>query len=187
MKDTYPVVAGLCLIGLAVRTGYELLKKNGRLDTRNKAVFAVVFVAMCCMLASWPAMCPIDPVRLAAPGYLRWIGWGMVAVGLALVLGGLVQLRGLENIENLVTTGLYSRLRHPMYTGFILWILGWVLAFGAMVSLAIGIVCIANILYWRWLEESALRSQHGQEYLTYCQHTAYFPARTRRPLPPPHP
>lgn len=171
MNGTYPILAGLCLAGLAVRTVYERLKKHGRLDPRNKAVFGVVFVAMSCMLASWPAMCPIDPVRLAAPGGLHWIGLGVAAAGLALAVGGLVQLRGLENIDHLVATGLYARVRHPMYTGFIMWILGWVLAYGAMVSLAVGLVCIANILYWRWLEEGALRSQFGEAYRSYCQCT----------------
>ena len=171
MNGTYPVVAGLCLTGLAVRTVYEVLKKRRRLDPRNQAIFAVVFVAMSCLLASWPIMCPIDPARLAVPGWLHLVGLGVVAAGLALAVGGVVQLRGLENIEHLVATGLYARLRHPMYTGFILWIGGWVLAYGAMVSLVVGLVCIANILYWRRLEEGALRSQHGEAYRSYCQRT----------------
>ncbi len=37
----------------------------------------------------------------------------------------MIQLKGLENINHLVTTGLFSKIRHPMYDGFILWILGW--------------------------------------------------------------
>ena len=43
-----------------------------------------------------------------------------------------------------------------MYTGFVLWILGWSTYHGAIVSLAIGLVGIANILYWRRLEEARL-------------------------------
>lgn len=95
----------------------------------------------------------------------------MAAAGLVLAIGGLIQLRGLENIDHLVTTGLYARLRHPMYAGFILWIVGWVVAFGALISLAVGIVSVANILFWRWLEERSLQSQHGQVYLSYYQRT----------------
>jgi protein-S-isoprenylcysteine O-methyltransferase Ste14 len=64
---------------------------------------------------------------------------------------------------------LYARLRHLMYSGFILWIVGWVPAFGAMVSLAIGVVGVASILDWRWLEDGALRSQYGEAYRSYCQ------------------
>jgi protein-S-isoprenylcysteine O-methyltransferase Ste14 len=171
MDSTYLAVAGLCLICLTVRTSYELLKKNGRVDLENKALFAAVFAAMCLMLASWPAMGTIDPLRIVVPGGLRWIGLGSATAGLALAVGGIAQLRGVEDIDHLVTTGLYSRLRHPMYCGFILWIAGWVLAFGAIVSIAIGTVGIANILYWRWLEEGALRSRYGEEYRTYQQRT----------------
>lgn len=47
---------------------------------------------------------------------------GLTALALVLAIGGLVQLRGLENIDHLVTTGLYSRIRHPMYVGFILFL-----------------------------------------------------------------
>jgi protein-S-isoprenylcysteine O-methyltransferase Ste14 len=167
VDSTYLLVAGLCLIGLAIRSSYELLKKAGKVDTKNTAIFAVVFVAMCLMLASWPVMCPRDPWRIALPGVVRWLGLGLVTAALALAVGGLVQLRGLENIDHLVTTGLFSRIRHPMYTGFVLWIAGWVAYDGAVASLAVGLVCVGNILYWRRLEEGALESQYGEDYRSY--------------------
>jgi protein-S-isoprenylcysteine O-methyltransferase Ste14 len=167
MDTTYLLVAGLCLIGLAIRSSYELLKKAGKVDTKNTAIFAVVFVAMCLMLASWPVMCPRDPWRIALPGVVRWLGLGVVTAALALAVGGLVQLRGLENIDHLVTTGLFSRIRHPMYTGFVLWIAGWAVCYGAVASSVIGVVCIGNILYWRRLEEGALESQYGEDYRSY--------------------
>jgi len=171
MDSTFLLVAGLCLIGLAIRSGYELLKKAGKVDTKNTAIFAVVFVAMSLMLASWPVMCPLDPWRIAVPGVVRWLGLGMVTAAVALAVGALVQLRGLENIDHLVTTGLFSRIRHPMYTGFILFIAGWVVRHGAVASLVIGVVCVGNILYWRRLEEGALEAQYGEDYRSYRKGT----------------
>ena len=171
MHSRYLLVAGLCLLGLAIRTSYELLKKAGRVDPKSTAVFAVVFVAMGVMLASWPFLCPLDPWPITVPGAARWIGLGLVTGALALAIGGLVQLRGLENIDHLVTTGLFSRIRHPMYTGFILWIAGWVVRYGAAVSLVVGLVCIGNILYWRRLEEGTLEAQYGEDYRAYCSQT----------------
>ena len=64
---------------------------------------------------------------------LIWARRGRLGLGLA--LGGLFQLKGLENIDRLVTSGLFAKIRHPMYTGFILWILGWVIRYGALASL----------------------------------------------------
>jgi protein-S-isoprenylcysteine O-methyltransferase Ste14 len=171
MDSTYFVVAGLCVTGVIVRTGYEQLKLAGNVDTKNRAVFAVVFMAMCVMLSSWPAMCPLDPRRVPVPTIVQALGLGAVTAGVTLAVGGLVQLRGLENIDHLVTTGLYSRLGHPMYAGFLLWIAGWIVVYGAVVSLAVGVVCIGNILYWRRLEERALESVYGEVYRVYRRRT----------------
>ncbi|MFA4986151.1 MAG: isoprenylcysteine carboxylmethyltransferase family protein [Candidatus Brocadiia bacterium] len=171
MHSTYYVVAGLCLLGLAIRTSYELLKKAGRIDSRNKAVFAVVFAAMCTMLGSWPLMVPLDPVQFFMPNLVQDLGIGLVAVGCTLAVVGLVQLRGVENIGHLVTTGLYAHLRHPMYMGFILWILGWSVRYGAVVSMALGILCIGNIFFWEHLEERAMEAQYGEEYRAYRKRT----------------
>lgn len=171
MDSAYLILAGLCLIGLMIRNGYELLKKRGRADVENKVVFVVVFAAMVTMLATWPFVCALDPGRVVVPRGVRWVGLGMMAVGIALAMGGMIQLRGVENIAHLVTTGLFSRLRHPMYTGFILWIIGWVAVYGSMVSPVIGVVCIGSILYWRHLEECALESHYGDDYRIYRRGT----------------
>jgi protein-S-isoprenylcysteine O-methyltransferase Ste14 len=167
MNAFFLVIVGFCLIGLAIRTTYELLKKAGKVDPKSKVVFAVVFVAMCLMLLSWPFLGPLDPLPLTLPDIVRWAGLVVAVAGLALAVGGLIQLKGFENIDHLVTHGLFSKLRHPMYTGFMLWILGWVIYYGAAVSLAVGLVCIANILYWRWLEEQKLADQFGEDYRRY--------------------
>ncbi len=171
MNTMYLVFLGLYLIGLIIRTSYELLKKAGKADTKNALLFAVVFAAMCLMWASWFGMGSLDPLRLALPDPIRWIGLGTFIVGLGLALGALIQLRGVENIDHLVTGGLFSRLRHPMYTGFILWILGWAIFHGAMVSLVIGLAGIGNILYWRRLEEADMASRYGETYRRYRMET----------------
>ena len=76
-------------------------------------------------------------------------------------------MRGLENIDHLATNGLFSKIRHPMYAGFMLWIMGWVVFYGAAVSLIVGLVCVGNILYWRRLEEEKLASDFGEDYRRY--------------------
>lgn len=171
MRNAYIVSLALCLLGLGIRTTYEILKKRGTVDTKNTGIFAVVFAGMVLMLASWIPMCPVDPWRIHYHGAIRGIGLAALAAGLGLAVGGLIQLRGLENIDRLVTSGLYAKIRHPMYTGFILWILGWIIFYGAVMSMFIGLVCIGNVLYWRRLEESNLAAQYGESYLTYSRGT----------------
>jgi protein-S-isoprenylcysteine O-methyltransferase Ste14 len=102
---------------------------------------------------------------------------GLIAIltGVGLAVGGLIQLRGLENIDHHVTDGLYAKLRHPMYTGFILWIMGWIIFNRAAASLAIGLVCILNILYWRGIKEKKLVAEFGDKYGGYKKALGFEP------------
>ncbi len=167
MNTTFFIFLVLCLFGTTIRTGYEILKKADGLDPRNKVIFSVVFAGMILLLTSWLFLGPNDPWQLRLPTIVHWLGLVLVAIGLILAFGGLIQLRGLENIDHLVTNGLYSKFRHPMYTGFVLWISGWILFFGAGVSLLAGVFCICNILYWRHLEELKMTADYGEEYRSY--------------------
>lgn len=171
MSTIYLASLGMCLLGLAIRTGYELLKKAGKVNSENPLVFAIVFVAMCLMLVSWPIMCSSDPIRYVSLGILHLIGLGALITGLGLALGALIQLRGVENIDHLITTGLFSKFRHPMYFGFIFWVTGWVIYSGAVVSLFVGLVGIGTILFWRRLEEDKLGESYGEVYQKYRQRT----------------
>ncbi len=58
-----------------------------------------------------------------------------------------------------------------MYTGFMLWIAGWSLLHDAVLSLLVGLPGIANILYWRRLEDKRLLAQFGDTYRRYSQRT----------------
>ena len=171
MNTDYLIFLGLYLGSLVIRTSYELLKKAGRVNPKSMIIFAVVFAVMCLLWASWFSLCPLDPVRFALPDIVRWMALSMVIVGLGLAIGGVVQLRGVENIRHLVTTGLFSKLRHPMYTGFILWILGWATYHGAVVSFFLGLLGIGNILFWRRTEEENLESRYGPDYREYRKKT----------------
>ena len=105
------------------------------------------------------------------PVIVLWTGFSLFLIGLFFAIVAFIQLRGLENIDHLVTTGLFAKLRHPMYSGFILWILGWSIYNTAPVSFAAGLFGIANILYWRYLEEVRLLAKYGEIYKQYKKTT----------------
>ena len=156
---------------LLTRSTYELFKKAGRVDLKNRGLFYVIFSVMCLMWISWFVMCPLDPYAVLLPPAVQWAGLGIVLVGWGLALGALSQLRGLEDIDHLVTGGLFSRLRHPMYTGFVFWIIGWSVYHGAAVCMVAGAIGIANILYWRRLEDVAMEARWGDRYRVYRRGT----------------
>jgi protein-S-isoprenylcysteine O-methyltransferase Ste14 len=167
MPAAYLACVVLYIGGLLVRDAYELLKKADRVDTTNPRIFGVVFTAMCVMWLAWFAMGVLDPMRLEVAAPLRYLGLCAVVVGLILAVGGVWQLKGLENVDHLVTTGLFRRIRHPMYVGFILWIVGWSAFQGAVLSLAIGSLGLVSIAWWRHLEELALEASYGSAYMQY--------------------
>ncbi len=171
MHTPYIILAILFIASLVIRTGYEQLKDAGKIDPENKRVFAFIFCVMCVLWVSWFQLCTLDPILLNLPSAVRWAGLAMFVGGMMLALGALFQLRGLENIDHLVTSGLFARLRHPMYTGFMLWIAGWSVFHDAVLSLLIGLAGIANILYWRRLEENRLLARYGETYRRYSQGT----------------
>jgi protein-S-isoprenylcysteine O-methyltransferase Ste14 len=167
MDNGYFIFIALFLLSLIVRSGYELLKEGAKVNPENKLVFALVFASMCVLWLSWFVLCPLDPFRVNVPDLVRWSGLVLFIGGMILAFGALFQLRGVENIDHLITNGLFAKFRHPMYTGFILWILGWSIYHGAIASLAVGLMGIANILYWRRLEDARLLARYGEAYQRY--------------------
>jgi protein-S-isoprenylcysteine O-methyltransferase Ste14 len=114
---------------------------------------------------------------------IRWFGVVLFAAGGALriwpvfVLGD--RFSGLVAIQpghTLVTSGLYSVIRHPSYLGLLVSTLGWGLAFRSGVGILITALMIPPLLARISAEERLLRSQFGDEYDAYR-------ARTSRLIP----
>ncbi len=164
-------VTTLFVVCLVLRDVYELLKRSRRIDPTDKRVFAAVFTSMITMWLTWFAIGALAPTRLAVPEVLRWAGLAVVLAGGAVSVGGMLQLGGVENIDHLVTTGLFSKIRHPMYLGFALWIVGWCTYTGAPANLILAPAILASVLWWRHLEEVELSSAYGEEYREYCAST----------------
>ncbi len=171
MKPDFLVLLATFLICLAIRTSYEVLKDAGKVREENKPVFLVVLTAMILLWISWFGMCPVDPRPLALSVELKEAGLVLFLAGMALALGALYQLRGVEHIDHLVTTGLFRFTRHPMYLGFILWIVGWAMYHGAMISFFVGCAGVGDIVFWAWLEDRRLLAKYGEQYREYRRQT----------------
>ena len=171
MKNPYYLFLAIFVCGVLTRNLYEILKKAGRVDLENKLQFAAIFSVMMALWISWFTMCPLDPYRLDLPDGLRWMGLGGVILGWCLALLAFIQLRGVENIKHLVTTGIFAKLRHPMYTGFMLWLLGWSLFHGAFLSFIADLLGLGSVFWWRSLEETELEKHYGETYREYCSQT----------------
>lgn len=171
MTVRYAGLASVYLLGLLGRGLYEWLKERHRVDPTRRLVFAIVFADMALMWAAWFGMSELDPMRMGLSPMVRWGGLALSILGLLLFLGALFQLRALENTKVLVSNGLFALTRHPIYLGFVFWLVGWPLFQDAGVSLCLAAPGIASIFHWRRNEERALRIQFGAAYRDYEQRT----------------
>src|ERR1041385_6178841 len=73
--------------------------------------------------------------------------------------------------HELITTGPYQYVRHPIYTGMLLMILGTALSL-ATLGAAIGfLIILAGVLLKLKQEEMLLTQHFAQDYLSYKKHT----------------
>jgi protein-S-isoprenylcysteine O-methyltransferase Ste14 len=87
--------------------------------------------------------------------------------------------------EHLVVTGLYRRVRNPMYVAVTGLIFGQALLFGSAALLAYGIVIWVTFhLFVLGYEEPSLRRTHGEEYDDYCKAVPRWLPRFKSWTPP---
>lgn len=122
---------------------------------------------MALLWCSWFLLCINDVFKIDVPAIIRYSGLLLVFTGLAIFLTALITIKTLESYDgNLITGGIYSKIRHPMYLGFILWLAGFPIFTGAVYSALLAVPFILNILFWRHLEEIEL-AKRFPEYKGY--------------------
>jgi protein-S-isoprenylcysteine O-methyltransferase Ste14 len=109
---------------------------------------------------SWFLLCRFDIYKINIPDFVRYTGILLSGSGLIVFVIAFLTIKTLESYDgDLLTKGIYSKIRHPMYLGFILWLIGFPIIFGAPFSFLLSLVFIANVLFWRSLEEKELEKR----------------------------
>lgn len=129
---------------------------------------------------------PFLLVPLLVPGHQTVRGW--LLAGLFIVAGEAFRLAGVSaagtvtrrrsrDVQRLVTYGIFSWMRNPLYVGnFLIWI-GFVIGSGVLWFLPVAVVLFAieYTLIVRY-EEGVLESIFGEEYVAYKRRTPrWFP------------
>jgi protein-S-isoprenylcysteine O-methyltransferase Ste14 len=74
-----------------------------------------------------------------------------------------------RDIDKIVTTGVYSKIRHPLYFSLVVMNLGIALAFGIMITFAVAVLTIVHWVLTSWREEKTLLRSFPNEYARYMQ------------------
>lgn len=167
------------------RAGERVLPDWEAVEREGRAMFAgrvVLFL----LLLGWLALYAINPAWMGAlsipfPDWLRWAGFALGLAGLGfwswtqIALGKewSPQLQ-LREEHHLVTTGPYSRIRHPLYTGMLGY--GASLAFvtANWVFILLAVAVIAGLFARVPREEEMMIKKFGEEYKAYMQRTGRF-------------
>ncbi len=164
--------------GFVVALTAWLLRHNPGLLTERMSNFKrdqktwdkVFFSVMNVIFLAWLILMPLDAVRF------RWsrVPWPVQALGAAILLGSfelfflvyrensylspMVRIQS-ERGQTVISTGPYACVRHPMYAGALLWIVGTALLLGSAYGLLGGLVLAAMIALRSVLEERTLREE----------------------------
>ncbi len=161
---------GICFGCYALRTAFNVLAYRKSPLAENRKVIGAVYGLMGLAWFSWFHMCFSDSVKMNIAEWIRYVGLSLFAAGFLLFILSHTKMKGFESKGGLVTSGIYSKIRNPMYLGFIIWIVGFPIFTRSLVMLASSPIWIAFILYWKALEEKELEQKH-EEYRDYKKKT----------------
>jgi len=150
------VAVAVCILTHITRSIYEILKHKNKVKA-DKLSFVIIFTNMMLLWVSWFALCRLDIHKIHFPAAISFAGLTIAVIGLVVFLTGLLTIKSLESYDGeLITKGIYSVIRHPMYLGFICWLIGFPILYGGLYSFFLAVIFIINILFWRYLEEKEL-------------------------------
>jgi protein-S-isoprenylcysteine O-methyltransferase Ste14 len=187
---SHPALIALAIVLFAM-SGVSLfssasLSPGEREDRSNRWVI-VIFMLIGLLSGYLPAYTDRKEFLTLDGEIIRWLGVVLFAAGGALriwpvfVLGR--RFSGLVAIQpghTLVTSGVYSVIRHPSYLGLLVNSLGWALAFRSGVGVLLTALIVPPLLARIRAEEALLRAQFGGEYDAYCAVTPrLIPSFTR--------
>ena len=97
------------------------------------------------------------------------------------IFGGFIMLSSAWRVlydaqrqHRLATTGLYARMRHPQYVGFVLIMFGFLLQWPTIITLVMFPVLVVVYMRLAKSEERDSLAEFGAEYVAYMQHTPAF-------------
>jgi protein-S-isoprenylcysteine O-methyltransferase Ste14 len=145
------------------------------LGSRLAFVIPMVIVALLLLLGH--AGPPWLVVHVIPGGWTRfWIAVALVAIGILFAVWARAVLGGnwsgtvtVKEGHELIERGPYRRVRHPIYTGLLLSVLGTGLAAGRVYGLLAFLIALIALLRKLRIEERFMSQEFGERYAVYRQ------------------
>ena len=150
--------------------------------TKSSIALTIAILGYFASIALWILFPEIILIfQLALPILIRWFGVGVAAINVACIfwvhhtLGSQYSAKlEIQEEHQLITTGPYSRIRHPMYTIFILFSLSVSLISANLLLISFAIFLSIPFHWITRIEETLLIERFGDEYVEYMKNTGRF-------------
>ena len=110
-----------------------------------------------------------------------WLGISITALGMAISIAARVSLGTnwsgtvtLKDDHELIRKGLYRRIRHPIYTGILIGVLGTGMIYGQLRGLLCFVILYLTFYFKAKREESFLHQEFGPNFVEHQRQTGMF-------------
>lgn len=168
------------LAEVVIRAPYQKAAREGeKIDRRPGAGEQVIPMLLSLGTFAMPAVYALtnwmDFAAYHLPGWTSWLGVILLAAAVYVFWRSHRDLRAnwsptleIRDDHSLVTGGIYSWVRHPMYASEILWVLAQPLLLQNWLAGPVGLVCFIPVYLLRVpAEEKMMQEKFGEEYAAY--------------------
>jgi protein-S-isoprenylcysteine O-methyltransferase Ste14 len=169
------------------RAGERFMPDEQAIRHEGMALFVsrvILFFALIAILVLYAIRHPwMQSLNFYLPDWLRWLGFILGLLSISLMTWVELELDRqfspqlqLRQEHQLITSGPYSRVRHPLYTALDAYGLSLALVSANWFFVLFFILSLLGLTLRVPKEERMLLEQFGDQYRTYMQHTGrYFP------------
>jgi protein-S-isoprenylcysteine O-methyltransferase Ste14 len=164
---------------------WQIRAANAKITQRlepiaSRAVRVLAFLTVFALLSPYRIPLPWLYLHLWPVGlWPFWIGAAVTVAGLLFAVWAREHLGSnwsrsvtIKQDHELITTGPYTAVRHPIYTGILTGFIGTAIA----ITEVRGVIVVALVFLAFWakllMEENWMRSQFGESYIDYTHHTS---------------
>jgi protein-S-isoprenylcysteine O-methyltransferase Ste14 len=164
------------IVGLVWLAASMSLKSIARAEPWGSRLFHILAIALAFLLL-FDSHLPIPVLNrrfVSDTPAVWWIGFALTVAGAAIAIWARILLGAnwsatvtVKQNHELMRTGPYAVVRHPIYSGFLLAMLGTAIAFGEVRGL---IAVVLAFIAWRvksLIEERFMLDQFGEKYARY--------------------